>query len=117
MCLYNKFGFCKFQGECKRIHLTEVCGNISNCKDVKECQKKQPKKCKRFIANNGCRFREDCAYNHQSAKDDEERNELKEKVDILDNIVTASTIKLEKLEQLETVVKAMCRRVINLRMI
>ena len=44
VCLYSNFGFCKFQKNCRMINLTEVCENLSECKDVDECQKRSLKK-------------------------------------------------------------------------
>ena len=40
VCHFQKFGYCKFQDRCKRKHLTEVCGSLSRCKDIKQCKKK-----------------------------------------------------------------------------
>ena len=114
MCHYRKFGFCKFQGQCKRIHLNEVCDDLKDCKDVKKCEKRHPKRCNKYKSQEICRFGEDCAYSHQAEKQEEEQIKLKEKIDILENIVAASTSKLEKLEKLENVVKALSRKVLKL---
>ena len=47
------------------------CGDIEECNNIKSCQKKHPKKCKRFKLNEGCRFSKECSYNHQEQKPDE----------------------------------------------
>ena len=115
VCMFNKFGFCKFQSECKREHYSEVCDQLSRCSNIKRCNKRHPKNCKRYVSGNGCRFQEECAYYHHGEKQ-EELNELKRKVDILEKKVAESTNKeeSEKLEQFEKVVKALTRKVLSL---
>ena len=48
LCMYSKFGFCKFKHNCRRKHYTEECYN-SNCKDKNTCQKRHPKNCKKLL--------------------------------------------------------------------
>ena len=42
VCMFNKFGFCKFQSECKREHYSEVCDQLSRCSNIKICKKDIP---------------------------------------------------------------------------
>ena len=68
---------------------------------MKENVKKNHKKCQRYKSGNGFRFQEDCAYNHTDEKE-EQHNQLKVKMDILEKIILESTKKVEgeKVEQL-----------------
>ena len=130
--MFSKFGFCKFQSGCKREHYSEVCDQLSRCSNIKRCNKRHPKNCKRYVSGNGCRFREDCAYYHNVEKQ-EDPNELKMKVDILEKKMAHNMKeRIEELEkimkekesaeskmknavrQLEIVVKAMTRKVLSL---
>ena len=66
VCVYSKFGFCKYRNNCKRHHLQEKCENLSNCKNVKACDKRHLKVCRKFNSERGC-TRTDCAYSHIEA--------------------------------------------------
>jgi hypothetical protein len=119
VCKFGKFGFCKFKESCKRKHFVEICESQSKCKDIKECQKRHPKPCRRFTQGNECRFKEDCAYNHTDSIQDKEKNDLKEKVENLEKTVIELTKKGEsvRLEPLEKVVHALTRKVLELECI
>ena len=118
VCQFQKFGFCKFKGGCKRKHLTQICESLLRCKDINKCEKRHPKNCKKFASGNGCKHHEKCAYNHHVTKYDEEQNELKDKVGILEKKIADMTKKDSKetsqLEKLEMVVKALTRKVLSL---
>ena len=64
VCKYNQTGFCKYKDQCKKIHDYQKCENPTSCKR-KECSKRHPKPCKHYIKEEGCRFKEDCAYSHE----------------------------------------------------
>ena len=34
LCLFNKFGFCKYQDRCRKKHTNEICDTIKNTTDV-----------------------------------------------------------------------------------
>ena len=63
--MYSKFGFCKFKSMCKIKHYTEEC-NKQNCQEKNTCQKRHPKKCKRYSLGK-CRFKNYCAFKHPSS--------------------------------------------------
>jgi hypothetical protein len=71
------------------------------CKNIKECNKRHPKNCKRFASENGCRFQEKCAYMHQVNRQTKEHNELKEKLVILEKVVLELTNKVVNMETKE----------------
>ena len=79
---------------------------------------KVTKRSLRFKSGEGCRFNKECAYIHEESKPDEEQNELKEITDNLKkevfDITNKFNIEAKKVEQMEKVVKAMCRKVLCL---
>ena len=94
VCKYGKFGFCKFKKRCKRRHFTEVCENLSRCTKINECEKRHPKTCRRFTVENECWFKNDCAYSHMESREVPEKNELKEKVEILKKTINYLNYKI-----------------------
>ena len=80
VCMYYKFGFCKFKSTCKRQHFDQKCENLSKCRTIANCMKRHPKTCKRFALQSDCRYGKDCAYNHEESISITEDRELKEKV-------------------------------------
>ena len=71
--------------------------------------------CTRFCTSrNDCRFKEDCAFTHIRNNNDEEKNNLKEKVEILEKTVIELKNKVQRKEQLETVLHALTRKVLSL---
>ena len=94
-CQYHKFGYCKYMDQCKRKHYSEECQD-SKCKSITSCPKRHPKGCKRY-ASGECRFKNSCAYKHQQPTLNKDQTELN-----------------DKLKQIEKVLHALCRKVINL---
>ena len=43
ICQRNKFGFCKYNLQCKLRHQNDICDS-ENCK-VSQCEKRHPKEC------------------------------------------------------------------------
>ena len=97
-CYFSKYGFCRFRETCKRKHYNEICNDSSGCQQIKTCQRRHPKPCKRF-ASGSCRFGTECAYNHQSVPIIKEICEHTEKIDILEKIVWEITLKFNKFDQ------------------
>ena len=126
MCKFHKFGFCKFREVCKRTHLTQICESQLECKDTKQCRKRHPKSCKRYNSGNGCKYGEECAYNHKVDEKDKEVKELKEEVIELKEIINhlkntveelinkVEGMNVDKLEQIDNVVRALVRKVLSL---
>ena len=52
VCLYNKYGFCKYKSQCKYTHIDKLCEKI-HCSTVK-CDERHPKQCRH---NQNCRRR------------------------------------------------------------
>ena len=120
ICQYEKYGYCKFKSECKRKHLSEECKDLENCKSIKSCDKRHPKRCKKHDSGK-CRFEETCAYKHLKPTKIKEYEILKEKVEKLEQVVQMeqaknkdSDILKEKLQKVEIVVHALTRKVLSL---
>ena len=99
VCVYHKYGFCKFKDLCRRKHYEEKCEDSVECKGAKHCQKRHPKVCKKYNSEKGCQFGCECAYSHNiSVKSKEPTNDLEKKVEILETIVIEMAKKLITLE-------------------
>ena len=57
-------------------HYNEECKDLSKCKSIQSCIKRQPKGCKKF-ANVNRRFGSDCANSHHITENEEATNDLK----------------------------------------
>ena len=63
ICSYYKFGFCKLQDECEKIHNAQECKNKVCSSD--KCSKRHPKPCSSWEKFGKCRLGENCAYKHE----------------------------------------------------
>ena len=64
LCLYNKFGHCKFSETCRKLHNKEICRN-KTC-EIQHCTKRHPRPCKYFQEYKRCKFGEFCSFSHDS---------------------------------------------------
>ena len=55
LCSFNKFGFCKFGGKCRKIHYSEICEQHF-CENIKYCEKRHPRRCYFYCAYGFCTF-------------------------------------------------------------
>ena len=97
VCHHDKFGYCRYKKECKKIHFTEECKQSEDCENSKTCPKRHPKKCKRYAVGN-CRFLSDCAYEHKKPTTNKEHEDLKVKVETMEKVLHAMTRKVLSLE-------------------
>ena len=86
VCLFYKFGHCKFQKKCRKMHIEEKCENLE-C-NVKECTLRHPKVCSFLRDYKFCKFSEYCSFSHsiQNNSNDafeKEIDEIKKQIDIL----------------------------------
>ena len=102
VCKYNKFGYCKFQEGCKRIHVTEICENWESCTKLRSCHKRQPKVCKLYELENSCRFGSACSYLHLSSN---KQSETEQRLRYLENRLKDMTSKIMALEYSEATSK------------
>ena len=96
-CKFSKFGFCKYKDTCRNRHFSQICDDLSECMNIKNCKKRHPKKCKRFAASSACKFKDDCAYHHKEITNKEDQ-EIKSKVIVLEKIVTEMALQIINLK-------------------
>ena len=72
ICIYSKYGFCKYNKNYRKQHIKEVCDNIKTCKNPKSYTQKHPRVCKKFNEDNCCRFGNDCSYFHPNNTEKED---------------------------------------------
>ena len=114
VCQYDKFGYCRYKDMCKKIHFSTECEDLDDCENLRTCQKRHPKRCKRYVTGK-CRFENGCAYNHQKQPKAKDHDHLKEKVELLEKGVKKDNDNLkQKIEVLEKVTHALTRKVLSL---
>ena len=63
ICKFNQSGFCKFQSNCRKQHVMEICKNMQ-CSMV-TCIYRHPRMCRYFNNFGRCKFEESCSYLHK----------------------------------------------------
>ena len=66
VCMFNKFGFCKWEANCKKIHLDEIC-LLEEC-ESRKCNKRHPRLCKYFSERGFCKYGSNCSFDHRPPK-------------------------------------------------
>ena len=97
VCIYFKFGFCKFTDKCRFMHVDQVCENTS-C-EIKLCNLRHPRICKFFRDYNRCKFSEWCAFKHIEKNNISEVNtkEILAKIENLSEIIYEKDILINNL--------------------
>ena len=85
VCLFHKFGFCKFRETCRKIHYEETC-EVENC-ESESCAKRHPRTCKYFNIHQRCKFGTFCFFAQRSvlALNNNEDKEMKTKIATLED--------------------------------
>ena len=65
VCLYNKFGHCKFGSTCRNYHSKVICEKIQ-C-ESRNCQHRHPKKCRFYEEYGRCKYGEFCSFLHKES--------------------------------------------------
>ena len=63
VCIYNKYGYCKFRRFCKFQHFQDICSKVS-C-DIERCLLRYPKVCSYYEEFSYCKFGSFCSYLHR----------------------------------------------------
>ena len=66
VCMFDKFGFCKWEASCNKVHLKETC-LLEEC-DSRKCQKRHPRPCKFFTERGNCKYGGGCRFDHRPPK-------------------------------------------------
>ena len=75
ICVYNKFGFCKYGVTCRKKHVELKCESAS-C-EIFDCLKRHPRECRYFRDFKRCKYSEYCRYEHKEISDMDENGNLK----------------------------------------
>ena len=101
ICLFNKFGYCKFRERCRKHHNKEIC--IKNACEILSCSQRHPMICKFFRKYGRCKF-SPCAFKHEIElpgndyeKMNKEVKDLGEKVLALENDIQNKNKEIEDL--------------------
>ena len=89
LCLFNKFGYCKFRETCRKNHINKICDE-SSC-EINTCKERHPRICRYFQNYGRCKF-SPCAFKHEVSMNDNERLEkdikdLSDKIHALEEII------------------------------
>ena len=118
VCMYQKYGFCKYKETCSKRHLEQECKDLNNCKIKKICNKRHPKVCTRYVLEGNCFFGEKCEYLHKENYTSYDQIKTNERVDKLEQGVKDKVSEEKKMlyaiKELEKVLKAMTRKVSHL---
>ena len=84
ICVYNKFGFCKYGVTCRKKHEELKCENAS-C-EIFDCLKRHPRECRYFRDFKRCKYNEYCRYEHKenSEMDENGNRKCKDETKILE---------------------------------
>ena len=98
VCLFFKYGFCKYRETCRQVHYKEIC-DVVHCESL-NCAKWHPKDCRYFSKFKRCKFGSFCLFSHEHT---DVLNQTKDK----DLEVKTNTLEnhIEKLEAELKVVK------------
>ena len=108
ICLYFKFGHCKFQEICKYRHNKTECNTV-DC-DIESCELRHIRNCKFWKEYGRCKFGEYCSFKHSVISEvntnlDSVIKNLESKLSELEEVLATKEIEIweikEKLESLE----------------
>ena len=98
ICLYYKYGHCKFSSTCRHRHEKDICES-KDC-EIETCKKRHPKSCRFFEQFQRCKFGEFCSFAHR-IKDDEKGDykSVNERLSLLENKLIEKDCEIENLKQ------------------
>ena len=101
ICLYRKFGHCKFLETCKLRHFETICED-DEC-DIEACNLRHPKECKYFRDFARCKFGDYCSFKHSMARAEldtvkSELENLKTKVTSLENLMNEKNMEMKQIQ-------------------
>ena len=87
VCSFNKFGYCKYRNECRKLHINEICDGSSSCEFL-TCKFRHPKICNWYSEYGRCKFNP-CAFKHVDSPNvteeiRKENTEIKAKLNEID---------------------------------
>ena len=99
LCLYFKFGYCKFLDNCRNRHVDVLCES-ENC-PVYSCEKRHPKGCSYQRDYGTCKYLTYCKYDHRKPlyvrENGARLEEMEKKIEKIDD--EESKKKIDKLDK------------------
>ena len=96
VCLFNKFGYCRYGELCKHKHLKEVCDDL-DCEQKEVCHKRHPKQCRYYRDFGRCKFSEYCFFRHEESFK-QNHNQIESELEQLKHKVMMLEDKLESID-------------------
>ena len=99
ICLFNKFGHCKFQGTCRKRHIMNICEK-EDC-EVRKCLKRHPRECSYYREFKRCKFGSYCSFVHKTSKNDQikelkkELNDVKSRLEKIEDLLKFKSMEFE----------------------
>ena len=97
ICLFNKFGYCKFGQKCRKYHINEICSE-KTC-DILSCNQRHPKVCNYFRNYGRCKF-SPCAYKHGNFASNDLENKSREIKIISERLLALEKVIADKNEEI-----------------
>ena len=76
LCLFNKFGHCKYQDKCRKRHVVAICER-NQC-EIAKCLERHPRECNYYKEFGRCKFGDYCSFKHKSSLRETCENLVKE---------------------------------------
>ena len=103
VCIYFKYGHCKYKNKCRNNHIEDLC-DTDNC-DGRSCDKRHPKACRYFEIFGRCKYNP-CSYSHVAGSLVHDKlgnlesliNVMKHEIDVLKQSLKMNEEKTKKLE-------------------
>ena len=68
ICLFNKFGHCRFQTTFRKRHVGKICEK-DQC-NIQSCSERHPRECTYYRDFGRCKFGTYCSFRHRNSKDE-----------------------------------------------
>ena len=105
VCLFNKFGHCKFQANCRKRHVETICER-EDC-EILNCNQRHPRECSYYRHFNRCKFGSYCSFTHKTSKD-EKIEKLRNEIDCMKSSIEKLDRELElKKQEIEFIMKVL----------
>ena len=126
ICLFNKFGYCKYKEVCRKHHINDICSD-SSC-DFLTCRLRHPKLCNWYSEYGRCKF-QPCAFRHEEKENDikkilEENSKVMSKLEAVEKSLAEleakekeTFVNIEKLEQVQKSVEENEKRIKEIEII
>ena len=103
VCLFNKFGHCKYQDRCRKRHVQSICER-TQC-EIAKCSERHPRECNYFKEFGRCKFGMYCSFKHKSSIRETCENLVKELDNVKAKLKALENEMRKKNDEIEAVLK------------